>query len=1362
MTRGSSLITLLLSASLLIGCGQESPAVTAPPVNTSKVALTAAVATNNASVLLTFSAEPDAAALNPAQYHLKRPDGSELSLQGVFPIPGTRQAVLATSTQPTGQLTLLRGGAAPVTLASSNVEPPALTEVTPLNSTQVLLRFAGSRGDAAALAAVSEQPGLYRIGDLNVTAAKLSADKSAVLLTTSQQHNTAYRLEAAGMMTRDLGLIQPGGVTFTGMGTPDVVPPRAVDVSVSDRMTVVVRFSEPVTAPQPGNFVIRSETGVLLGVKQATFTDEFRTAVRLTTDLQQPGIYRVQVQGLTDASDNALEAAGPLTFAGTGTADQTPPTVQSLQATSPTQVVVTFSEPVRGGAGEDGAENPAHYTIQGSVLGAASMQPAGAASVLKVTAATLSSDQRSVTLTTLEQAPIQYELSAANIRDLSGNVIDTTTGNNRRKPVFRGISPSGTGQDSDGDGLPDSVEQAGWTISVRLANGQVVQREVTSDPFNPDTDGDCARKAELQGICLNDRDEMALGLDPRSLDTDGDTLGDNEESNLFLSDAADQDSDGDGLNDALEVNMYRTSPILDDTDGDQFKDGDEATSGKRNPLISDLPQVQIDTGAISLTLDERYSYTDSTGKATQVDSSTSATLEQGSNNTYASSRSSSLATMISHSISMGVSASISADPGVEVTAEYGHVNENTAETSATTSAESSASANRAYNQSVARSQSFDSRSDVTRTLDGASMRVAVSIANASDLAYTIKDLELSALQQDPADRTRLIPVATPTSENPGAVYNLGPLVSKRGPFLFANTTLYPKTVEDLMRAPHGLIFRAANYNLTDEAGRNYAFSSRDSYDRTAEITIDYGDGRTLTRRVATASTFDPVTGAPQGISMKYALRTLLKLNYQTGAAPNQAGSVLTGLGGVNNDLSRHKLWALITTLPSQPDVDFDDRMIHAGDTVILTYQADQDQDGLLAAEESLYGSKDTESDTDADGLSDPEEVRTGWRIHVVGQTPYTAFSDPRTADSDNDGLTDIEEKRLGTDPRKRDTDGDWLTDAEEINGFTMRYKAGKDDPGPPTVVRSNALDPDSDGDGLTDGLERRLGSNPNLADASKFVDTDEDGVSDHDETNGFASTVNGQSRTFTSYNDAADSDGDHLPDLLEHLIKTNPQSNNTDGDGLTDDQEFDPATFSGFNAFVQACAQAKNCTYTQPSPGNAVPYGTSPLLSDTDGDTLDDRTEVTGSWTVEITGATGDKSSRTVTSSPIQKDSDGDGWDDHVEFQRKTDPRMKDTDSDGTNDPEDAARCVTPGSCTSPLVMDQVVTVEMVSIRALRDGDGEGDEDDTDPGEFSFTMRASVPGENGDNGTPVASSGKSNVAIKDGQTLPIGKSVSFV
>lgn len=135
----------------------------------------------------------------------------------------------------------------------------------------------------------------------------------------------------------------------------------------------------------------------------------------------------------------------------------------------------------------------------------------------------------------------------------------------------------------------------------------------------------------------------------------------------------------------------------------------------------------------------------------------------------------------------------------------------------------------------------------------------------------------------------------------------------------------------------------------------------------------------------------------------------------------------------------------------------------------------------------------------------------------------TVAGESGSADPDGDGLTNREEKQLGTDKHNPDTDGDGLSDGAEV----LTYK-------------SNPLKADSDGDGLKDGEEVNVyHTDPNKA------DTDGDGLSDGDEV--------------TKYNTNplnADTDGDGLSDGAEvNQHKTNPNKTDTDVDGLSDGDE---------------------------------------------------------------------------------------------------------------------------------------------------------------------------------------------------------------
>ncbi|HEY6170243.1 MAG TPA: DUF1800 family protein, partial [Verrucomicrobiae bacterium] len=74
-------------------------------------------------------------------------------------------------------------------------------------------------------------------------------------------------------------------------------------------------------------------------------------------------------------------------------------------------------------------------------------------------------------------------------------------------------------------------------------------------------------------------------------------------------------------------------------------------------------------------------------------------------------------------------------------------------------------------------------------------------------------------------------------------------------------------------------------------------------------------------------------------------------------------------------------------------------------------------------------------------------------------------TDPNKFDTDGDGLSDGVERALGTNPLKADTDADSVSDADEVNGSPA----------------SNPLLVDGDGDGAPDSLERRVGTSPTNA-----------------------------------------------------------------------------------------------------------------------------------------------------------------------------------------------------------------------------------------------------------------------------------------
>ena len=65
----------------------------------------------------------------------------------------------------------------------------------------------------------------------------------------------------------------------------------------------------------------------------------------------------------------------------------------------------------------------------------------------------------------------------------------------------------------------------------------------------------------------------------QQLDSDGDSLFDTDEVDVYGTGPLNADTDGDGLNDGDEVNTHNTDPLNVDSDGDGLSDGNEVATG---------------------------------------------------------------------------------------------------------------------------------------------------------------------------------------------------------------------------------------------------------------------------------------------------------------------------------------------------------------------------------------------------------------------------------------------------------------------------------------------------------------------------------------------------------------------------------------------------------------------------------------------------------------------------------------------------------------------------------------------------------------------------------------------------------------
>jgi len=242
----------------------------------------------------------------------------------------------------------------------------------------------------------------------------------------------------------------------------------------------------------------------------------------------------------------------------------------------------------------------------------------------------------------------------------------------------------------------------------------------------------------------------------------------------------------------------------------------------------------------------------------------------------------------------------------------------------------------------------------------------------------------------------------------------------------------------------------------------------------------------------------------------------------------------------------------------------------------------------------------------------------------------------------------------------------------------------------PTRIRSNPLEFDTDGDGVSDGAERSTGSNPVVpGDVGNLLDSDGDGVFDIDESRGLNITVNGVGEVVRSNPTIGDTDGDGLPDFVEYQVGSNPSRVDTDADGLGDYDELSAHQFSAYAGYVK---QFENFSLDA---STSMTYGTRLDDSDSDNDGIPDGGEVTGFTIDTLQG--GVPVTLTVETNPLTADTDGDGLTDAHERDtavgiiippRKTNPLASDSDGDGKDDGHDSI----------PLTANRSVTVDLVSL----------------------------------------------------------------
>lgn len=293
-------------------------------------------------------------------------------------------------------------------------------------------------------------------------------------------------------------------------------------------------------------------------------------------------------------------------------------------------------------------------------------------------------------------------------------------------------------------------------------------------------------------------------------------------------------------------------------------------------------------------------------------------------------------------------------------------------------------------------------------------------------------------------------------------------------------------------------------------------------------------------------------------------------------------------------------------------------------------------------------------DCDDDGLDDRDESEPG-----SGNCPYWGIWD-----SDEDCVSDGDEVNIwGTDPCNPDSDGDGVPDGVEIKLLLLGA-----DYWHPMVYNAEPWH-DTDHDGLTDLQEVGSPCNSTPLTHPLLWDTDSDGIWDGCEVANGWDPNNPNSPT--PGGDNFDYDNDGLPDAQELCTGcTDPTNPDTDGDGLLDGDE------SYYFTNTSPCDPDRDNDGLLDGEEINV-YGTDPANDDTDGDGMPDGWEVAHGF------------------DPLDPndgalDADGDGLSNAEEYRWGTDPGNRDSDGDGVEDSEEVAQGSDPASAESSAPGDGV------------------------------------------------------------------------
>lgn len=184
----------------------------------------------------------------------------------------------------------------------------------------------------------------------------------------------------------------------------DITGPIVMDIIVLNSAAIQIEFNEGLeetSAENAANYSISNGVTVE-SVNQHAFV---KSRVVLSVTGLETGDYEITIENVKDVNDNVM-ATVTLPFT---VEDNQAPTVNAVEAVSPTSVEIDFSEPMDKAS----VETTSNYSVnQGVTVESATQDPL---------------DESKVTLTVSEMTGDEYELTVFNVKDKNGNLINLTT-----------------------------------------------------------------------------------------------------------------------------------------------------------------------------------------------------------------------------------------------------------------------------------------------------------------------------------------------------------------------------------------------------------------------------------------------------------------------------------------------------------------------------------------------------------------------------------------------------------------------------------------------------------------------------------------------------------------------------------------------------------------------------------------------------------------------------------------------------------------------------------------------------------------------------------------------------------------------